>query len=212
MLADRFPPRSAGLPISILDNVALDTRRLHPNAKTGERGIPNDIVLSPRGEFVDRGLRQSLLRHGIGRSSGKRRVSRDNRNLPKSKVLQWNGELQKIAIYQQIVALLRSRSKSAERERQRLLISGSKVRVLVRPPFTNHQSGAATTLRSSLGAVLGQYFLVDFHAQSRPLRHQQRALFQDEAVAQQFVAQWIARAVEFNDRLVLQRDRIGGVG
>jgi hypothetical protein len=95
MLADGFSPRGAGLPISILDNVAFHVRRLHPDAETGERGIPNDIFLSARGEFVDRGLRQSLLRHGIGRCSGKRRVSRGKRNLPKSRVLQRNGELQK---------------------------------------------------------------------------------------------------------------------
>ena len=57
MLADGFPPRSARLPVSILDYVTFDVRRLHPDTEAGQGGIPDDIILSTRGKFVDGSLR-----------------------------------------------------------------------------------------------------------------------------------------------------------
>ena len=69
--------------------------------------------------------------------------------------------------------------------------------------------------RSTRGAVIGAVFaengFVDANPETGPLRHRQCPLLQNKFFAQELVAQRVMRAVEFDDRLVLQRDRICGM-
>src|SRR5262245_10226859 len=99
MLADCFPPRSAGLPVPVLHNVALHLRWLHTDAEAGQGGIPNDVILGARGELIDRGFGQLLHSHGTGRFPGKREVSTGKRISSKAKVSQEGAGWQIIAIY-----------------------------------------------------------------------------------------------------------------
>src|SRR5262249_22414902 len=65
--------------------------------------------------------------------------------------------------------------------------------------------------KSARRAVLADNGFVDANPQTGPLRHQQGAVIQNEWVAQELVAQRVMRTVEFDNRLVLQRDRVCGM-
>src|SRR5829696_5194151 len=60
VLANGEPFRGAGSPITVLNNVAPNSRRFDAHSKAGQRGIPDQDVRGSRREPLDSGLAKPL--------------------------------------------------------------------------------------------------------------------------------------------------------
>ena len=68
VLADGLPSGGAGLPVPVLDDVALHAGRLHPDAEAGKLDIPDDVVLGARSDSRLMVLVSFCLAMGFARS------------------------------------------------------------------------------------------------------------------------------------------------
>src|SRR5262249_28953550 len=127
--------------------VTLYPGRLHAHSEAWEFSIPDHVIARGWGKPIDHGLRQLPLGHLIRPDLGKRRVSLGKRNRKSQRVTLKRVSRVDFIIYQSYRGNERISENFVEVERQRLLISRSRVRI---PTGSPNKSNAYQELEKAL--------------------------------------------------------------